>query len=167
MNSCRSRVCRSVMVALAAGALWLPGIAQAAASCTLTSTGPAFGNYDPSDANADTANGSVLATCTWTGGGATTLNIVASYSAGNSGAYPNRFMLSGTNRLNYNIYFDSTFATIRGNGTAGTQTGQATITVSSGNRTATATGTLAGRIPAGQNAVPGNYTDTIIITLTY
>jgi len=154
-------------IGFALAALLLPGLAQAAASCTLTSTAPAFGTYDPSNAVADTANGSVLATCTWTGGGATTVNMVASYSPGNSGSFPNRYMLFGTERLNYNIYFESTFSVVRGNGTAGTQTGQATLTVSSGNRTATATGTLFGRIPAGQNVVPGNYRDTIVVTLTY
>jgi spore coat protein U-like protein len=143
------------------------GTSFAAATCTITSTGPAFGNYDPFNATATTANGSVLATCTWTGGGATTLNLVASYSAGNSGSYPNRYMLSGTERLNYNIYFDSTYTSIRGNGTAGTVSGSATITVSNAVRTATATGTLFGMIPARQNIRPGSYTDTIVITLTY
>jgi spore coat protein U-like protein len=141
--------------------------AGAAATCTISATGPVFGTYDPFNASATVANGSVTASCTWTGGGSTTLNLVASYGTGNSGSYPNRYMLSGVNRLNYNIYFESSFATIRGNGTAGTQTGQATVTVSSANRTANATGTLFGRIPAGQDAVPGSYTDTIIVTLTY
>jgi spore coat protein U-like protein len=147
--------------------LCVSGLVQAAATCTVAATGPAFGNYDPSSATATTANGTVTATCTWTSGGTTTVNLVASYSAGNAGTYPNRFMLVGVAPLNYNIYFDSTYTTIRGNGTAGTQTGQATLTVSSANRTATATGTLFGRIPAGQNAVPGSYSDTIVITLTY
>ena len=149
------------------GLLWLPSHVQAAATCTIAATGPAFGNYDPSSATATTANGTVTATCTWTGGGTTTVNLVASYSPGNAGSYPNRFMLAGVVPLNYNIFFDSSYTTIRGNGTAGTQTGQATLTVSSANRTATATGTLFGRIPAGQNAVPGSYSDTIVITLTY
>lgn len=157
----------SLLRNLALAVAWLPGLVHAAATCNITAVGPAFGLYDPSSATPATTNGSVTATCTWTGGGATTVNLVASYSAGNSGAFPNRFMLSGTERLNYNIYFDSTYTTIRGNGTAGTQTGQASVTVNPGNRIRTATGTLFGRIPAGQNVVPGNYNDTIIITLTY
>jgi spore coat protein U-like protein len=144
-----------------------PLTAQAAASCTISATGPAFGTYNPSNTSPTVANGTVLATCTWTGGGSTTVNIVASYGTGNSGSYPNRYMLSGTNRLNYNIYFESGFVTIRGNGSAGTQTGTATLTVSSGTRTASVSGTLFGRIPALQDAVPGNYADTIVITMTY
>lgn len=147
--------------------LLAPLVSQAAATCTVAATGPAFGTYSPADPNPTVSNGNVTATCTWTSGGSTTVNLVASYSAGNSGSYPNRWMLSGTNRLNYNIYFESGFLTIRGNGTGGTQTGSASLTVSSGNRTAQATGTIFGRIPAGQDAVPGNYTDTIVITMTY
>jgi spore coat protein U-like protein len=76
-------------------------------------------------------------------------------------------MLSGLNRLNYNLYFDAAFTQIRGDGTGGSQTGGASLTVSSASRTATATSTLYGRIPASQNAVPGTYLDTITVTITY
>lgn len=154
---------------------WLPGalvsampaVLHAAANCTISATGPAFGTYSPANTSPTVANGSVTANCTWTGGGSTRVNIVANYSPGNSGSYPNRWMLSGANRLNYNIYFESNFQTVRGNGTGGTQAGSATLTVSSGNRNASVVGTLFGRIPAQQDVVPGNYTDTIIITMTY
>jgi spore coat protein U-like protein len=156
---------RSVATALIL--LCLPGFALAVATCNISTTGPAFGTYDPSSATATTANGSVTATCTWISGGNTTVNLVVIYGPGNAGTYPNRFMLSGAQQLNYNIYFESSFTTIRGNGTAGTQTGQATLSVSSGNPTVTATGTLFGRIPAGQNAAPGSYSDTIVVTMNY
>lgn len=155
------------------GAVWflalavMPLVSRAAASCTVSAVGPAFGAYSPANTNPTLANGSVTATCTWTGGGPTNVNLVASYSAGNSGSYPNRWMLSGTNRLNYNIYFESNFQTIRGNGSNGTQTGSASLRVSNGTRTATATGVIYGRIPAQQDAVPGNYADLITITMTY
>lgn len=144
-----------------------PLLGEAAASCTISAVGPAFGVYSPANTSPTLANGSVTATCTWTGGGSTTVNVVASYGTGNSGSYPNRWMLSGTNRLNYNLYFESTFQTVRGNGTAGTQAGTATLTVSNSNRTDTVSATLFGRIPAQQDVVPGNYTDTIVITMTY
>lgn len=157
-----TRRCVMLLIALLAH-----GAAQAAASCTISATGPVFGTYDPSSATPDTANGSVVATCTWTGGGSTTVNVVASYGGGNSGNAAARYMLFGTERLNYNIFFDSSYAVVRGNGSGGTQTGTASMTVSSGSRTASVSGVLAGRIPAGQNVVPGNYTDTILITMTY
>lgn len=155
----------ALLCALAASAF--AGTASAAAICTISAVGPAFGVYDPSSSTPTTANGSVEATCTWTSGGATNLNLVATFSAGNSGSLPARYMRSGTNRLNYNLYFDSTYTTIRGDGTAGTQAGQASVRVSRGQRTATATGTIYGMIPAGQDAVPGLYSDTIVVTLLY
>jgi spore coat protein U-like protein len=143
---------------------------HAAATCTISAVGVAFGTYDPANPAADTANGSLLATCTWTGGGSTTLTLTTSFSPGNSGAYPNRWMLrpGSSDQLNYNIYMDPAYTQIRGNGTAGTVTGgPAQVTVTRNNRTATATGTLYGRIPAGQSVSPGAYSDTITVTLLF
>jgi spore coat protein U-like protein len=143
------------------------GKAQALVDCTLTVVAPAFGTYDPTNASPTTVNGSVRADCTWISGGTQTVNLVASYSKGNSASYASRYMLSGVNQLNYNLYTTTTYTTIRGDGTAGTATGNASLTVSAGSPTASITGVLAGRIPAGQNAVPGSYADTIVITMTY
>ena len=149
-------------VALAAG-----GTVQAAATCTVSAVGPAFGVYNPLNPAPTLSNGTVTVTCQYVSGGTTTVTLVSSYSAGSSGSFASRTMLSGPNRLNYNLYFDAAFTQIRGDGTGGSQTGGASLTVSSGSRTATATGTLYGRMPASQNAVPGSYLDTITVTITY
>jgi spore coat protein U-like protein len=141
--------------------------AHAAGTCTVSATGPAFGVYNPLNATDLAANGSVTATCTWTGGGATTFNLVSSYNAGSSGSFATRYMLSGINRLNYNLYYDAAYTQIRGDGSGGSQTGGATVTVSNAAPTATATGVIYGRVPALQNPVPGSYTDTITVTITY
>jgi spore coat protein U-like protein len=144
--------------------------ASAAATCSVAATGPAFGNYDPLSASPTLANGSVVVTCTWiTGSGtaATTVNLLSSYTAGNSGSYASRYMLSGLNRLNYNLYFDPAFTQIRGDGTGGSLQGSASLIVSSTIRTASATGILYGRIPAAQNGIPGSYTDSITVTINY
>jgi len=141
--------------------------AHAAGTCTVSATGPAFGVYNPLNVTALTVNGSVTATCTWTGGGTTTFNLVSSYSTGNSGSFATRYMLSGANRLNYNLYYDAAFTQIRGDGSGGSQTGGATLTVSNAAPMATASGVIYGRVPASQNPVPGNYTDTITVTITY
>jgi spore coat protein U-like protein len=154
-------------VASMAVALWSTR-ALANATCTLTATGPAFGTYDPFSATADTANGSVLATCTYSGGpGTTNISLTASYSTGFSGNYSNRYMLSGINRLYYNIYADAAFTRIWGDGTGGTQAGTASLSVSNRVRTDSSASTIYGRIPAGQDAVPGIYADTITVTVTY
>ena len=140
---------------------------QAAATCTVSAVGPAFGVYNPLNPAPTLSNGSVTATCNYVSGGATTVTMASSYSAGSSGNYASRMMLSGVNRLNYNLYFDAAFTQIRGDGTGGSQTGGATLTVSSSSRTASATSTIYGRMPAAQNAVPGSYADTIVVTITY
>jgi spore coat protein U-like protein len=166
MSIARPTLIRMLAV-IALAALWSEH-AAAAASCTLSATGPAFGVYDPFSATARTANGTVQATCTYTGGpGVTNINLVARYNTGFSGNFANREMRSGTRALNYNIYFDAAFTLIRGDGTGGTQAGNARLSVSAGNRTDSVSGTIYGRIPAGQDAWPGVYADTITITVTY
>jgi spore coat protein U-like protein len=140
---------------------------QAAGTCGISAIGPAFGVYNPLNAAPVTSNGSVTATCNWTSGGSTNFNIVSSYSGGSSGNPADRFMLSGGNRLYYNIYFDAAFTQIRGNGTGGTQTGAASLRVSNGQPTASATSPIYGRIPAGQNVAPGSYSDSIVVTITF
>ncbi|MFO1504523.1 MAG: spore coat U domain-containing protein [Steroidobacteraceae bacterium] len=157
----------AVALTLALLSAVLPGVASAAASCTLSATGPAFGIYNPFNAVATLSNGSVTATCNWTGGGSTTVNLVTQYSAGASGNFGTRYMLSGANRLDYNIYFDAALTQIRGDGTGGSLTGSGTLTVSRFNRTDSTSSVIYGRIPAGQNAMPGTYADTIVVTVTY
>lgn len=160
-------ITKAALPAIIVAALWSMD-AAAAATCTVSATGPAFGVYDPFSATARTANGTVQATCTYTGGpGTTNISMTARYSTGFSGNYATRYMLSGTNRLNYNIYFDAAFTQIRGDGTGGTQAGTANLSVSAGRRTDSVSATIYGRIPAGQDASPGVYADTITITVTY
>jgi spore coat protein U-like protein len=78
-----------------------------------------------------------------------------------------RTLRSGANTLNYNLYFDAAFTQIRGDGTGGSQQGGATLTVSSGTRTASTTSVIYGQIPALQDPAAGSYADTIVVTLTY
>ncbi len=156
-----------VLAWLAACAGLLPALATAAVSCTASSTSTAFGVYNPLSATPTYANGDVAVTCTLLSGGATTVTLVSSYSTGSSGTYTMRTMLSGANTLNYNLFFDAAYTSIRGNGTGGSATGGATLNLTTGNRTQTATGTIYGRIPAGQDVAAGSYADTIIVTITY
>ena len=145
----------------------MPTLAAAAVTCSVTATGPAFGVYDPLNVTPTVANGQVSTTCTLTSGGATTVNLVTSFSTGNSGSYALRTMLSGANQLNYNIFKDAAYTQILGNGTGGSQTIVASLTLNGGNRTKTSTSTLYGRVPASQDVAAGSYTDTITVTVTY
>ena len=141
--------------------------AHSAVSCQVSATGPAFGVYNPLSASAALANGIVTATCTLLSGSTTTVSLTSSYSTGASGSYSNRTLLSGSSVLNYNLYYDAAYTQIRGDGTDGSQTGGATMTLTRSNPTQEASSTIYGRIPAGQDVAAGTYLDTIVVTVNY
>ncbi len=153
-------------VAIAAVAL-VSAPALAAVTCSITATGPAFGIYDPLNGSPTLANGNVTATCTLVSGGSTTINLVSSYSAGNSNSFVSRSMKSGSNVLSYNLYYDAAFTQIRGDGTGGSQTGGTSMTLTRTSPTDSINSTIYGRIPAGQDVAPGSYSDVITLTVTY
>ncbi len=76
-------------------------------------------------------------------------------------------MSSGANHLTYNLYFDNTYTTIRGDGSGGSQTSGANLNLTTGNRTQNVSGTIFGRAPAGQDVAAGGYSDSIVFTVTY
>lgn len=127
--------------------------AEAAASCTISTVGVAFGTYNPQSTTALDGVGSVTATCS-----GNTATLVLSAGTGQSGSYSARVMNAGSFSLNYNLYTTSTRNVVWGNGSAGTAT-----------RTLPASGTytIYGRIPALQNVGAGSYTDTVVVTLTF
>lgn len=143
----------------------LNSAAQAAlniSSCSINNSSLAFGLYNPLSAIALTNNaGSVQITCQTNGTGTTPVS--AQLSSG-SGVYSNRTLRSGVNILKYNVYIDSAFTTIWGDGTAGSTTQSATLTRGNGS----ASWVLYGRIPAAQtNAPAGIYTDILQVTITW
>jgi spore coat protein U-like protein len=141
--------------------------ARAAVTCSVSATGPAFGIYSPLGTTPTYANGSVMAVCTLLSGGATTVTLVSSYSTGASGQFATRTMLSGTQSLNYNLYFDAAYTEIRGNGTGGSQQGGATLTLTPSAPTQQTSSVIYGRIPAAQDVGAGAYLDTIVVTVSY
>ena len=82
------------------------------------------------------------------------------------GTVAQRLMANGANTLQYNLYTTNTYTTIFGDGT-GTSVTQAGT--GSGVNTAN-TLTVYGQLPdsaTNQAAVPGSYTDTVQVTVTY
>ena len=151
---------------LALSLLLAAPLAGAAVSCSVNLVGVAFGIYNPLSTTPTTSAGSITVSCTNTNGGSTTVNITATYSTGASGTYASRTMRNGTQVLDYNLYFDAAYTQVRGDGTGGTTAGQATLTLGR-NQTGTASGTIYGRVPAGQDVGPGAYSDTIVVTVNY
>jgi spore coat protein U-like protein len=157
---------RRALPLLAVLASWSGG--PAVAACTVSAVGVTFGVYTPSSPAPLNANGSVTVNCALDSGFWQTYNFTASFSTGSSLSYASRQMVrsGGTQPLNYNLY-NSSYAQVLGNGGGGTITVSGSIFVwlfDPSNAVATP---MAGRIPPLQNAVPGSYLDTIIVTLNF
>jgi spore coat protein U-like protein len=146
----RNRPLRSLMISMGIGLQLVS--ASPWAACTLTTSGIAFGGYDPFvNQDVDSA-ANISVTCDET----TSYSIAL--STGN-GTYETRAMTSGLHHLLYNLYVDATLTTVWGDGTG--QSATVSDTQSAANYT------VYGRIPAGQNPYVGVYSDTIVITVTF
>jgi spore coat protein U-like protein len=159
-------------LAVAVGlALAMAGTAQAATktasfnvtasvskNCVISANPLALGVFDGS--NDLNATSTIAVRCT----SGTAYNV--DLSQGGSGNFAARAMANGPDSLFYNLYTDTTYANVWGDGTAstvrvgGTGTGFAAAT----------TLTVAGRLLAADNTGPigaGNYTDTIVASIVY
>jgi spore coat protein U-like protein len=137
----------------------VPGAARAA--CTVSSTGVAFGAYNPQSAAPDDSTGTIQADCH-----PSDHDVNVQIGAGLYGSVATRRMSSGAATLDYYLFTNAGRFVIWGDGTLGsisqTLTGGS---VSGGTRRFT--GTIYGRIPAGQNVPAGTYNDTLIVTITF
>jgi spore coat protein U-like protein len=156
------------VIALAAICLASHAWAATHVRCTATAGGLAFGVYNPLSALGDASTESLSVTCDAHGNGSATVSPILTLSTGLSGSYAIRKMFSGVNPLNYNIYLSTAYNQIVGDGTGGSVVGTTTpFVVVAGGTSVTVTWTLYGFIPASQNVLPGSYSDTITVTVTY
>lgn len=128
-------------------------------SCAVSATDLGFGSYDPIAGSNLDASSAVTAKCTdgtgytigldaGTGGGATTDNRLMTLGG-------------GTDTLSYDLYQDSARTTLW------KELGSGSTVSATGNGMEQTHGVY-GRIPSGQNsAVPGSYSDTITVTISY
>lgn len=135
-------------------------------TCTLSTTNVAFGNYNPmAFGNTDTT-GTIKVDCGGVVGLLIPFNIAI--SAGNSGSYAARQLKSGVKTLAYNLYTDSSYTTVWGDGSASSQIISSGVTLDALGLAPAQNFYVYGRIPGRQTtAVPGVYADTISVTLTY
>lgn len=148
--ACRWR-CAAITLALC---IWAT---PTAAQCSASANSVAFGNYNALSGLAVDSVGSVSVSCLLS------LGYTVSLSSGGAGSFSPRQLINGGNTLNYNLYTDPTYLTIWGDGSGGT----ATVSGSIGLLLLPVNHVVYGRIPAGQNAAAGSYTDTISVTVTY
>ncbi|WP_348760698.1 spore coat U domain-containing protein [uncultured Salinisphaera sp.] len=135
------------------------------ADCTtVTSQSIAFGIYSPIDGAPRDSMGSVSVTCNGRLLGPDVGSI--SISTGISGNYASRTMSNGAQRLAYNLYTDPGRSTVFGDGSRGT----GTVGFSAGGIRfipSTVSVPIYARAFARQDVAPGQYVDTLVITVTY
>ncbi len=141
----------------------LPVTATISPQCTISTAAVAFGAYDPIVTNVSAAltqTGTVSVTCTTGASTTVTLGQGSNANGGSSAAVPLRRMKAGTaDFLSYELYSDSGRSTVWAD-TA--PTGKAHTGV--GTQTDL---TVYGSVPGGQNAATGNYTDSVVATVTF
>lgn len=155
---------------LAAAMLAFTAIADAAVTCGVSIAVPVnFGDYDVFAAAPDDVTGKAHISCTLMSGGADKVSYALALSMGASNAFlPPRQMTSGTaNRLNYNLYTNASRSRVWGDGSGGTRTVTGTIKLTPKKPTRSKNRSIYGRIPATQDAATGNYSDTLIMTMTF
>lgn len=146
----------------------MSGTTQAAIDCSVSTSGVGFGDYDPLLATPDDSSANVAVTCTRVIlVDPFTINYTLSLSRGSSGTYAPRRMNAGSARLNYNLFRDAARAQVWGDGTNSTGTVAGTANFVWFQTSQTSNHTAYGRVPAQQNASPGSYTDTIVLTITF
>jgi len=146
-----TRVRTLCAIACATIALAVPARARAA-SCSFSSSGIAFGVYDPMSATAVQGTGSIDYHCS---AGTWAIITINGGSANNVNA---RRMVSGSERLAYNVFKYANYSSVWGDNWA---TGLST-TLSKRSSVS-----VYGSIPPRQNVAAGNYTDTLTVTIVF
>jgi spore coat protein U-like protein len=130
-------------------------------TCSVNAAALAFGNYTPG-VGAISGTTTINVLCTRT----TPFTVSLNGGTTTGGTVAQRLLANGANTLQYNLYTSNTYATVFGDGTGTSATQSGT-----GSGVATAnTLTVYGQLPdnaTNQNAVPGAYTDTVTVTVTY
>jgi spore coat protein U-like protein len=132
-------------------------------TCSASATAVAFPNYTPGG-GALTANGTISVKCTNTSPYHVALN--AGSSTGDAFSQRLMTLAAGTATLQYNLYTTAGFATVFGDGTGTT----ATIAGTGAGLATPVTTTVYGQLldsTANQAVAPGNYSDTITVTISY
>jgi len=126
-------------------------------ACLISAGDHSFGNYSPISASNLDATSTIDVTCT--NGTSYDVSLDAGTTAG--GAIAARLMTDGSNTLGYNLYTSAARTTVWGDGT-----GVSTVISGTGSG-ALQSLTVYGRVPSGQSAPVGGYSDTVTATVSF
>jgi spore coat protein U-like protein len=135
--------------------------ARPGSSCTFGGGGVAFGLFDPtSAANLDTT-GSLTVDCN--ANITVTVSLGRGYGTGAAYGTGRKMTRSGGGTLTYNLYANSTWTQVFGDGTGGSYTHDLSV-----RRNQTFSQPVWARIPKGQGGtLGGSYSDTVVATISY
>lgn len=151
---------RSILGAAVASAALAAGPVHADIQCSIESVSPVtFPAYDVFRGVPTDAQGSVTYSCKGVGQRTVTIDL----SAGGTGQFNPRQMRASSQALPYNLFLDAGRGTIWGDGGGGT----ARYGPVNPPNNSPVVVPIFGRIPPGQNATPGTYTDSVILTLNF
>lgn len=146
----------SRIVCLAA-LLWAGSVRHIDATCSVSTTGVVFGGYNVFNTSPVDTTGAMTCYCDKN---EKTIRITLDH--GNSATF-SRYLVSGANHLSYNLYLDATRTTIWGDGS----NGSGSLDIAKASHDQSVDFTVYARIPAGQDAAVGGYTDTLVFTVLY
>ena len=142
-----------------------------ATTCTVSTSGIAFGTYSPFSTSPNNSNGTLTITCKG-GGNQSSIPYAIALNSGvySGGSFSNRRMIlsTGGSYLSYQLYTNASYSQIWGDGlTGGTSTVSGSCVLTAKPSRCTSTQTIYGQIPALQTPFAGSYSDTITVTVTY
>jgi len=142
------------------------GPSRAAVTCVIRSTAVKFGKYDVFNVANTDSNGSITYHCNGylspPGSGPITIFL----NKGTSLTFTPRFMHTGVNHLNYNLYLDAAHTQVCGTTTPACGSTKSDPALALGG---TVTDTVYALLPKAQNAVASvtPYTDSLTVTINF
>jgi spore coat protein U-like protein len=135
--------------------------ATVVSACTVSGALLNFGNsLDPLSAATPVDSTSAL-TVQCTNSTPYAVSLSAGANAGGATNFASRAIKHGSSTLGYQLYLDASRSTVWGDGTSSSSTQSGTGSGSNQSLT------IYGRLPSLSGAVPGTYTDTVTVTITY
>ena len=158
---------RSLSAIVAVSSLLMVTQVDAARTCTITVFPLPFGIYPPATPAPVDSTALIQVACSGKPDAGQPGFYTLRIDGGTSGDPASRYMPSGPNQLNYNLYQDAAYTTIWGDGTSSTSPVVQTLPPGMSGMAFNMDHTVYGRSFASQDPPPGAYADVPIVTIEF